>query len=225
MKSIQNLLALLLLSFPLPTLQSTPQYAIFFDPGVPITLVLHTSHPSLLPSPEVDTSKTRLQFQSTLIIPGASPNPSPNNIQAVWPGLQPASDSFVFQTVVESASGGPDTWWIEPQVYCAPQILYGERNQLFPGDSLKSIFQLQPDGQMALWWYNTPGWQGNPPSDTTFSGSAIMNPQTYPNGGPLTKAVLSIEIQGTAGVWDFGNVLFGEVVVTAQTTDMSWCEP
>ncbi|KAF8857719.1 hypothetical protein BDZ45DRAFT_690650 [Acephala macrosclerotiorum] len=154
-----------------------------------------------------------IHFQNTLLTPT---NPQGTNTRAVWSGLQPSSGSFVYQTVIQST---PGAWWIAPQVCCTPQQILSPRIQLSPADTLKSTFELQSDGHVKV------SWLGNPSGGTAFSGSAVMDPNAYRNGGPLNHAVFSIEPQSPASVWDFGNVVFKDIVVTAQTAGIGWCTP
>ncbi|CZR53399.1 uncharacterized protein PAC_03277 [Phialocephala subalpina] len=192
MKHIQNILALLLLSFPLPSLgQNPPQYVLFFSAGAPITY-----------------------FQNTLQIPTSHQSP---NLIAIWSGLQPASNAFVYQTVIEGLNGA---WWNAPQVCCTPQEYYGPNIQLLPGDSLKSVFELRSDGQVTDTWEYSSSGQENP-----FSGSAVLDPHKYQDGADLINALFSIEPQTPYSEWDFGNVLFKDIVITAQTTSTAWCTP
>lgn len=63
------------------------------------------------------------QFESTVIIPPASPDPdsSPNSIRAFWPGLMPGpgAEGSLLQNVVTNNGGGPHEWQLLPYYCCA----------------------------------------------------------------------------------------------------------
>jgi hypothetical protein len=56
---------------------------------------------------------TPFQFQSTMIVPALSTG---SGYHAVWPGLENASDGFVYQNIVSDSNGaGQWEFWVE---YC-----------------------------------------------------------------------------------------------------------
>jgi hypothetical protein len=63
------------------------------------------------------------QFESTLILPTGSPDKTPaNDVQAFWPGMEPASMGSVFQNVITNQGGGPGEWYLLP-FYCCKYVL------------------------------------------------------------------------------------------------------
>ncbi|KAE8449813.1 hypothetical protein EG329_007290 [Mollisiaceae sp. DMI_Dod_QoI] len=170
----------------------TASYNLWFNPGAPIAL-----------------------FTSTLTIPPNSPNPNPNNDQAVWSGLQPSSAAVVLQNVVDNDAGGPENFGSWPFTQLGGTI------QVYPGSTLQSTYFLNPsNGQYTNDWYYVPGPAGQ---GSTFASSAVVDPSTLPGREPFTQALFSIEIQGSLGAWDFGPVVWSAVSITAQTTDTGWC--
>jgi hypothetical protein len=62
------------------------------------------------------------QFESTLILPAGSPDKTPaNDVQAFWPGMEPASSGAVFQNVITNQGGGPSEWYLLP-FYCCKYV-------------------------------------------------------------------------------------------------------
>jgi hypothetical protein len=82
------------------------QYTMWFQPGVQITKASESVHKSLF-------YLTPFQFQSTMIVPALSTG---SGYHAVWPGLENASDGFVYQNIVSDSNGaGQWEFWVE---YC-----------------------------------------------------------------------------------------------------------
>lgn len=68
-------------------------YVLWFQPGAQITRV----NPIFLY--QVGVKLTRIQLASTMLVPSVPPVNT--GFHAIWPGLQPTDNSFVFQNVVD----------------------------------------------------------------------------------------------------------------------------
>ncbi len=115
---------LLILTFAILTSvnASTPAnlsfYGVWIGAGPDAIITKVSSLPFPLPLPG-STLLTRSYFESTLIIPAGSPDSSPaNDVQAFWPGMEPAEYGAVFQNVITNQGGGPGEWYLLPYYCC-----------------------------------------------------------------------------------------------------------
>ncbi|KAE8451492.1 hypothetical protein EG329_003565 [Mollisiaceae sp. DMI_Dod_QoI] len=135
---------------------------------------------------------------------------------SVWPGIQNDDDTFVFQSVV-SDTRVPGTWQFFVEYCCNPD--YQARPvRVYPGDSITSTFSLGTNAQWTDNWSLSPGPAGQAAGQTAQSGSSG---NSFARRGTIDKAVLSIELQNGAA-WDFGQVQWTSLSITASTTN-SWC--
>ncbi|PMD24466.1 hypothetical protein NA56DRAFT_700102 [Hyaloscypha hepaticicola] len=166
------------------------------------------------------------KFESTLIIPAGSPDKTPaNDVQAFWPGMEPAEYDGVFQNVITNQGGGPGEWYLLPFYCCNPATNLTAQMRVWPGDAVKNVFSLDiPSGKWYNNWVVTPGQQGNAAGQKPFGGGFVFDPaiDTETKGAPYTNALLTIELQDL-GTWDFGSVLWTNVILEANTTDTAWC--
>ncbi|KUJ21840.1 uncharacterized protein LY89DRAFT_729341 [Mollisia scopiformis] len=153
------------------------------------------------------------KFQVTMIVPSISRGLGSHG---VWPGLQNDDDTFVFQSVV-SDSRVPGTWQFFVEYCCNPDY-QATSVRVYPGDSITSTFSVGANAQWTDTWSISPGAAGRAAGATAQSGSSG---NSFSNRGTIDKAVLSIELQNS-GVWDFGQVQWSSLSITASTTQ-SWC--
>ncbi|KAH6672282.1 hypothetical protein B0J14DRAFT_593268 [Halenospora varia] len=163
-----------------------------------------------------------LRFQTTLIIPATTPDASEaNNVQAIWPGLQ--SDTLL-QNVVTNQGGGPHEWYHLPFFCCEPAGQLENQKRIYPGDSLTSTY---------LWdnvhnkWLDSyvlrPGEEGAKAGSQGFTGGLTFDPVIAPGKGkPYDRAILALEFQ-EKGTWNFGPVIWKNVLVVALTNETKWC--
>jgi len=150
-------------------------------------------------------------FQSTMVVP-STPG---SGLHAVWPGLENDSAGFVFQSVVsDSNSAGSWTFFVE--YCCNPNYVYTPI-KVYPGDSITSTFSLN-DGLWTDAWSLTPGSTGLANGQTPQSGSSS---NSFASEGDLTRGILAVELKN-GGAWDFGQVPWTDISVTASTTS-AWC--
>jgi hypothetical protein len=90
-------------------------YGVWIGAGPDSIITKVVSHPpSSLPYLTVYPTDA-LQFESTLILPAGSPDKTPaNDVQAFWPGMEPASMNGVLQNVITTQGGGPGEWFLLP---------------------------------------------------------------------------------------------------------------
>jgi hypothetical protein len=117
MKLVLQIFGLLCIYVTIPTKATASSvnaifYTVFFTPRAPITLVSTSSY-----SP-IAFSLTDRQFQSTLSIPSGGPDPhTAGDVQAIWPGLEPANSDSVLQNVVANQGRNAGQWLFLP-FYC-----------------------------------------------------------------------------------------------------------
>jgi len=170
-----------------------------------------------------------LRFESTLLVPAASPDTSvKGNVQAIWPGLQ--TDTLL-QNVLTNQGDGPHQWGQLPFACCGPALnLIDGGIQVYPGDSLTNIYIWDiPSNKWLDNWALTPGPEGAKAGEKAFHGGltfdqgAAFKPDAKKlSPGPYNTAVLAIELQGL-GTWDFGPVHWRNIVIEANTTATEWC--
>ncbi|KAG4439547.1 hypothetical protein IFR05_004987 [Cadophora sp. M221] len=170
-----------------------------------------------------------LRFESTLIIPSSPPDTSTeDNIQAFWPGLEPADNDSVFQNVVTNQGGEAGEWYLLPFSCCSPAKALTPQMRVHPGDSLTNIFALDvPTGK----WYDnylvTPSRTAVDREDgiVPYGGGFTFDPiaDAALKHKPLTSTLMTIELQ-ERGKWNFGAVEWRNILVEADTMETKWCE-
>jgi hypothetical protein len=172
-----------------------------------------------------------LRFESTLLVPTASPDISANgNVQAVWPGLQ--TDTLLQNVLTNQGGDGPHQWGHLPFACCGPALnLMDGGIQVYPGDSITNIYLWDiPADKWLDSWAVTPGTEGSQAGEKAFHGGLTFDQKSVfkpDNAQKLTPraydtAVLAIELQGL-GTWDFGPVHWRNIVIEASTTETEWC--
>jgi len=158
---------------------------------------------------------TITSFQSTLVVPPLSAG---SGTHAVWPGLENDALTLVYQNVVnDSPAAGQYVIWIEE---CCTPNTDSDYVLVYPGDKIHNVFSL--DTSSGVWtdtWTLTPGSTGISKGETDQSFSQT---NTFSGDGVLDWALLAIEVED-GGTWDFGQVQFENVIITAETTSTSWC--
>jgi len=126
----------------------------------------------------------------------------------VWPGLQDINTTGVFQSVLDGRSG---TWWIGDGWCCSdPDLSWGGGFNAHDGDVVH--FTYSRDTTDAN-WSTTLTLDGEASSLVTGSF-----PLAYKS---FDQVLLAIELYGVA--WDFGSVIYENVVITTNSTDTAWC--
>ncbi|KUJ23846.1 uncharacterized protein LY89DRAFT_744389 [Mollisia scopiformis] len=168
---------------------------------------------------EIPTPGPILKFDITVLIPNTSTNPlMASQIQAFWPGLQPApqSENVLYQQVITNQGGGPGEWYLLPYWCCTPATNLATQRRVYPGDTLTTNFRWNAMSQN---WYDNwalqPGEVGHAAGETPMGGAVN-------NFNPMQKAEVIIELQGK-GVWDWGQIVWSNIIIESQTTTTSWC--
>ncbi|KAF8856050.1 hypothetical protein BDZ45DRAFT_692161 [Acephala macrosclerotiorum] len=169
------------------------------------------------------------KFDIAFIIPNASTNPlMAQEVQAFWPGLEPDPVSALYQQVITNQGGGPGEWYLLPFWCCAPPDEPKLILTVYPGDTITTLFRWNPPTQN--WfdnWMLQPGDQGNAAGEASAGGGLITDGHfdtVYANShfSPMEQALIIIELQGK-GVWDFGEIIWLNTIVEAQTSSSDWC--
>ncbi|ORY02281.1 hypothetical protein BCR34DRAFT_591970 [Clohesyomyces aquaticus] len=156
-----------------------------------------------------------LSFSGTMVIPKL---PKAGTYY-LWPGLQTTDGSGVYQNVLDGRSG---TWWIGSGWCCAnPSLPWGSGFNVNAGDSVA--------------FTNTKGASAWTSTLKKASGGSTASDSFALMGGVLTdrfwcertasktfnQVLFAIELTGVS--WDFGPLVFNNVVITSSGTDTKWC--
>ncbi|KAF2114430.1 hypothetical protein BDV96DRAFT_647136 [Lophiotrema nucula] len=147
------------------------------------------------------SSQAFLSFSGTMVIPKL---PKAGTYY-LWPGLQPTDNSGVYQNVLDGRSG---TWWIGSGWCCSnPSLPWGSGFNVNQGDTVAFS---NTRGSSAWTSTLTKGSSGQTVTDTFALNSKTFN-----------QVLFAIELTGVS--WDFGALVFNNVVVTSSGTDTKWC--
>jgi len=91
---------------------------------------------------------------------------------------------------------------------------------IYPGDSVTITFTLQSGTTWKQAWSVAPGTIGIAAGAKASSGSTSF---TFASGALFNYIWLQAYFTGT--FWDFGNISWSNIKITASTTDVSWCKP
>ncbi|KAF4631606.1 hypothetical protein G7Y89_g6522 [Cudoniella acicularis] len=153
------------------------------------------------------------KYSATVVVPAVSTG---IGFHAVWPGLENTTGGFVYQSVISDSNGvGSWQFWVE---YCCNPNYNAPAIKVYPGDSITSTFTLGSNGYWTDAWTVTPGSVGTAAGEKVSSGSTSQN---FASSGALTRALLAIETHN-GGTWDFGQVQFSNIAISATTTT-AWC--
>ncbi|CAG8978900.1 hypothetical protein HYALB_00005237 [Hymenoscyphus albidus] len=149
-----------------------------------------------------------------MIVP-AAPNPN-RGTPYLWPGLQDISITGVFQSVLDGRSNNPNyiagQWYMangwcceNPSLPWGPGGFHGKK-----GDSIHFTYNRST---------TTPNWDttlvlNNQPSTKVVDSF----PLAYKS---FNQVLFAIELYDQA--WNFGSLVFKNVVITTNSTDTSWC--
>jgi len=153
------------------------------------------------------------RFQATMVVPALSKG---SGAHGVWPGIQNDNSGFVFQSVI-SDSKVPGTWQFFVEYCCNPDY-QASAIRVYPGDSITSTFTM---GANSVWtdsWSLSPGSVGQAAGQRPQAGSSS---ESFASKGLINKGLLAIELQSGA-TWDFGQVQWSSISITAATTK-SFC--
>ncbi|KAF2140288.1 uncharacterized protein K452DRAFT_319799 [Aplosporella prunicola CBS 121167] len=125
----------------------------------------------------------------------------------LWPGLQPTDGSGVYQNVLDGKSG---TWWFGTGWCCSnPSLPWGSGFNTYAGETVKFENTLDADGAN---WSSTVVHES---TGTSKTDSFALSEKSF------NQALFAIELYDRD--WDFGELKFQNVVITATGTDDSWC--
>lgn len=148
-----------------------------------------------------------------MVVPALSKG---SGAHGVWPGIQNDNSGFVFQSVI-SDSKVPGTWQFFVEYCCNPDY-QASAIRVYPGDSITSTFTM---GANSVWtdsWSLSPGSVGQAAGQRPQAGSSS---ESFASKGLINKGLLAIELQSGA-TWDFGQVQWSSISITAATTK-SFC--
>ncbi|CAO1631613.1 unnamed protein product [Jaminaea pallidilutea] len=143
-----------------------------------------------------------LIFNGTMTVP---PRVADGGTPYLWPGLQPRGDSTVLQPVLD---GRGQHWYWGNALVGNPGGPYGGGQSVSPGEKL-SFSMVNKDGN-GNWRISS----GN--------GAGTLVNYDYDVAVQMNRALFVSEIYSDA-VWNFGDLVFSDVIVTAPGTDSSWC--
>ncbi|EKD18113.1 hypothetical protein MBM_03885 [Drepanopeziza brunnea f. sp. 'multigermtubi' MB_m1] len=123
----------------------------------------------------------------------------------LWPGLQDIDYSGVFQEVLDGKSG---TWWIGSGWCCSnPSLPWGSGFDVRTAERLTISKTRDTDSE---------NWSSSISSGSKSAKNSF--PLAYKN---FNQAVLAIELHGVD--WDFGPLVWINVVMVMNTTETAWC--
>ncbi|PMD65652.1 uncharacterized protein K444DRAFT_625202 [Hyaloscypha bicolor E] len=147
------------------------------------------------------TPTTSAQFQS-FSMQMVAPNLQQPGVYYLWPGLQDNSLTGVYQEVLDGGSG---EWWIGPG--CNPSLAWGSGFNVPNQDAVQISMTRNADGI---------NWTSNLTMGSSFVSNSF--PLAYKN---FNQALLAIELYDLT--WDFGKLVFNNVVMVVNTTATAWC--
>ncbi|CZR52445.1 uncharacterized protein PAC_02322 [Phialocephala subalpina] len=168
------------------------------------------------------------KFVSTMIVP-AFPVESGLSFHALWPGLQPTGDAFVYQNVIDDYyPTGTNTRW-DVSTWYGPYDAAGDYTEystspVTPGDYITTDFQFYAPTNT---WTETqiiePKASGTASGESPSTTSISVSFKNFPNNADaLTEFLFVIELQ-LAATWNFGSFTFHSIIMTANTTNTAWC--
>ncbi|KAF2476907.1 uncharacterized protein BDR25DRAFT_208653 [Lindgomyces ingoldianus] len=147
------------------------------------------------------SSQSFLSFSGTMVIPKLPKA----GVYYLWPGLQPTDNSGVYQNVLDGRSG---TWWIGSGWCCSnPSLPWGSGFNVNAGDTVTFS---NTRGSGAWTSVLKKGSSGGSVQDSFALSSKTFN-----------QVLFAIEL--TSVSWDFGPLVFNNVVITSSGTDTKWC--
>lgn len=130
-------------------------------------------------------------------------------LHAIWPGLENDGNSFVYQNVLgDSESAGEWEFWVE---YCCDPDFKHTPIAVSPGDTITSTMSYSGSQ-----WSSSYSISGSTSASGSFTDAAVSD---Y---GTIDKAVLAVELL-SGGSWDFGEIQWSNLQITATTTSVAWC--
>ncbi|KAF1996536.1 hypothetical protein P154DRAFT_311205 [Amniculicola lignicola CBS 123094] len=146
------------------------------------------------------SSQSFTSFSGTLAIPRLPKA----GVYYLWPGLQPTDNSGVYQNVLDGRSG---TWWIGSGWCCSnPSLPWGSGFNVVQGDTVA--------------FANTRGTGAWTSTLKKGTGAQVSNDFAL-SSKTFNQAIFAIELTGVS--WDFGPLVFSNVVITSTGTDTKWC--
>ncbi|KAH8596555.1 hypothetical protein B0O99DRAFT_685554 [Bisporella sp. PMI_857] len=121
----------------------------------------------------------------------------------LWPGLQDTGNTGVYQQVLDGRSG---TWWIGSGWCCSnPSLPWGSGFNTANGGTVTITNTLSGAN-----WRATIADSSHSVADSFALGYKNMN-----------QAILAIELTNVS--WDFGQLVWNNVVMVMNTTSTAWC--
>ncbi|RDW66331.1 hypothetical protein BP6252_09966 [Coleophoma cylindrospora] len=147
-----------------------------------------------------DTSAEFIKFSMDMVAPTLPQAAT----YYLWPGLQDVGTSGVYQEVMDGRSG---TWWIGAGWCCSNPTLSWGGGFNVAGQTTTTIDMVRTD-------------------NTDWTSTLTQGTQTVTDVFPLSyknfnQALLAIELYSVA--WDFGPLVFKNVVMEMNTTQTAWC--
>ncbi|KAG0645842.1 hypothetical protein D0Z07_7940 [Hyphodiscus hymeniophilus] len=153
------------------------------------------------------------RIESTYIIPSVPQTPILNATQGFWMGLQPPDNNAVIQNVVGNRGIGVGQWGFWPEYCCQPNIFLEQSERVYPERILRGMGH----ELVAQAWT-----QWGPAREAPFAASLVFDPRLYPAKKPFQNAFFVIEV-GNPSFWDFGLVVWEDILIEANTTETGWC--
>ncbi|KAJ5034910.1 uncharacterized protein L3040_008178 [Drepanopeziza brunnea f. sp. 'multigermtubi'] len=144
-----------------------------------------------------------LSFSGNLTVPPRVPS---GGVPYLWPGLQPPNNQGVLQPVLD----GRNQHWYFGNAYV------GNPSEPYGGGLSCSV------GQNLGFHMNNIDGGGNWTIGVANGGEKVE--YTFDIGLQMNQALFAVELYPGTN-WDFGNLVFKHVVITAAGTDASWCSP
>ncbi|KUJ12542.1 uncharacterized protein LY89DRAFT_738318 [Mollisia scopiformis] len=152
-----------------------------------------------------------------------------SSYHALWPGMQPTDDSFVYQNVVDDWYPSQKNLRWDVSTWYGPDDAAGDyvEYQTYPvtvGDSITTDFQFHmPSGTWTETQIIEPGASGTTAGESPSAATINVAFKNFPNNAAiLTQFLFVIELQGAA-TWNFGPLTFTSIIMTANTTSTAWC--
>jgi hypothetical protein len=166
------------------------------------------------------------RFESTLVIPKASPQPPEGALAAIWPGLQ--NQDLLQNVLTNQRIGGarPAEWNFLPFYCCHPAGNFSNEIQVYPGDALTTQYLWDiPHNKYVDSWSVVTATEGAKAGKSGFTGGTTYDQKiaTEGKGGPpYYMASLAVEVQGM-GLWDWGPFTWKNIIIMAKTKEQDWC--
>ncbi|KAH8679753.1 hypothetical protein BGZ60DRAFT_400617 [Tricladium varicosporioides] len=151
-----------------------------------------------------NTPSKSVQFQK-FSMQMVTPTLPKAGVYYLWPGLQDTANTGVYQEVLDGRSG---SWWIAPGWCCSnPSLPWGDG--FAPGNQKPVNITMERSNTSGNW-------------TTTMVQDGKRTNQGFPLAGKnMNQAILAIELNSVK--WDFGKLVWNDVVMVVNGTETGWC--